>query len=159
VILRSLIMDIQPSCPKEINMFIIWQTMKIGDRTIKNSGDDLITCPITRDGIIVEMYCYPRRCQSLSGPLTPRNSPLNGKWCINCNYVLGSGSVCTYRNYHHVVTWRWYQQRAMNLSMDTEYAQFARANHAQYWISEPGKAHSKTSRWPYTLCIMPRLIM
>jgi hypothetical protein len=36
VIYFTLIMEIRPLCPKELNLFITWKIMKIGDRAIKD---------------------------------------------------------------------------------------------------------------------------
>jgi hypothetical protein len=41
VILLSLIMDIQPLCPKKLKAFITWKIMKIGDWTINKWGDEI----------------------------------------------------------------------------------------------------------------------
>lgn len=40
VILPSLIVGIQPLCPKELYAFITWEIITIGDRIIKNQGHD-----------------------------------------------------------------------------------------------------------------------
>lgn len=41
-IFLCLIMDLQPFCPKELNIFITWNSTKVGNRSIENLGDELL---------------------------------------------------------------------------------------------------------------------